>query len=265
MISGSSMGALIAAFWVSGKDSNRIEMVARDFKKLWDIIKLLCDPVMSVSAFIGGKKIVRWLKSRGLEGKTFYDTRIPLKIIAYDILRREELVLESGSLADAVRQSISIPGVMEPVKMKDRWIIDGGVLNPLPTNVLLQGGAKKIIAVNVLQSPDQVMKGYLEEQRQNAIDDQVTFFSSPRKYLMIKVVRVFSRLFNPNVSDIIVRTLQASEYVIALESARSANVVIHPDLSYINWYELYKVEDLIKRGEDAARAALPQIRKMLEE
>ncbi len=265
MISGSSMGALVASFWVTGKDSQGLEIIARDFEKKSEMVRLLCDLVISPAALIGGKKIVRWLKSRGLEGKTFYDTRIPLKIISYDILRREELVLESGSLADAVRQSISIPGVMEPVRMKDRWVIDGGVLNPLPTNVLLQGGAKKIIAVNVLQSPEQVMKGYLEEQRQNAVDDQVTFLSSPKKYLMIKLGRFFSRLFNPNVSDIIVRTLQASEYVIALESARSADVVIHPDLSYINWYELDKVDDLIKRGEEAARAALPQIRKMLEE
>ncbi len=265
MVSGSSMGALIGAFWTSGKNSQGIEVVARDFEKLWDIIKLLCDPVMSPAAFIGGKKIVHWLKTRGLEGKTFYDTRIPLKIIAYDVLRREELVLESGSLADAVRQSVSIPGVIEPIRMKDRWIIDGGVLNPLPTNVLLQSGAKKIIAVNVLQSPEQVMKGYLEEQRQIAEDDKVTFTSSPKKYILIKLGRFFSRFLNPNVSDIIVRTLQASEYVIAMQSARAADVVIHPDLSYISWYELYKVEELIKRGEDAARAALPQIRKMLEE
>ncbi len=265
MVSGSSMGALVAAFWTSGKNSQGLEVIARDFEKLIDILKLLYYPAFSMSGFVGGKRITHWLKTRGLLGKTFYDTRIPLKIISYDVLRREELVLESGSLADAVRQSIAIPGVIEPVRMKDRWIIDGGVLNPLPTNVLLQSGARKIIAVNVLQSPEQVMKGYMKQQHQNAEDEKVSFFSSPKKYIMIKVGGFVSRLFNPNVSDIIVRTLQASEYVLALQSARSADVVIHPDLSYINWYELYKVDDLIKRGEDAARAALPQIRKMLEE
>ncbi|MCB9772346.1 MAG: patatin-like phospholipase family protein [Candidatus Omnitrophica bacterium] len=265
MVSGSSMGALVAAFWTSGKNAQGLEVIARDFEKLWDIIKLLCDPVFSPSAFIGGKKITRWLKSRGLEGKTFYDTRVPLKIISYDVLCREELVIESGSLAEAVRQSISIPGVIEPVRMKDRWIIDGGVMNPLPTDVLLKSGAKKIIAVNVLQSPEQVLKGYNEEQRKATEDAKVSFFQDPKKYMLIKLMRVVNKVFNPNVSDIIVRTLQASEYVISQHSAKSADVVIHPDLSHINWYELYKVDELIKRGEDAARAALPQIRKMLEE
>lgn len=265
MVSGSSMGALVAAFWASGKNSQGLEVIARDFEKLWDIVKLLYDPVFSMAAFIGGNKIKTWLSTRGLEGKTFYDTRIPLKIISYDILKREELVLESGSLVDAVRQSISIPGVIDPVKMKDRWIIDGGVLNPLPTNVLLQSGAKKIIAVNVLQSPEQVVKGYAEELRRIAEDDKITFLAAPRKFLLIKMARFWSNILNPNIPDIIVRTLQACEYVIAQNSARSADVVIHPDLSFINWYELYKVDELIKRGEEAARAALPEIRKLLEE
>lgn len=72
-------------------------------------------------------------------------------------------------------------------------------------------------------------------------------------------------MISPNVSDIIVRTLQASEFVLAQQSARAADVVIHPDLSNLNWYELYEVDKLIKCGEDAARAALPQIRQMLNE
>lgn len=265
MISGSSMGALIAAYWATGKNSQGLEVIARDFEKPWDIVKLLCDPVLSPAAFIGGKKIKHWLRTRGLFDKTFYDTKIPVKIIAYDLLRREEMVIESGSLVDAVRQSISIPGVIDPVRMKDRLIIDGGVLNPLPTNVLVQSGAKKIIAVNVLQSPEQVMAGYVEEQRKLAEESKVSFLQSPKEYILFKIKRMFINMISPNVSDIIVRTLQASEFVLAQHSGRAADVVIHPDLSNINWYELYEVDKLIKRGEDAARAALPQIRQMLSE
>ena len=61
------------------------------------------------------------------------------------------------------------------------------------------------------------------------------------------------------------RSLQASEYLLSEQSARHADVVIHPDLSGINWFELYKVNDLIKRGEEAARAALPQIKQLVSE
>jgi len=67
----------------------------------------------------------------------------------------------------------------------------------------------------------------------------------------------------PIISDIMVQTLLASEYEVAERSARSADVMIHPDLSGIQWYELYKVDELIRRGEEAAEKALVQIKAMV--
>ena len=72
-------------------------------------------------------------------------------------------------------------------------------------------------------------------------------------------------MFTPNISDIIVRTLQASEYVIAEQSAQLADVVLHPNTVGINWFELNKVDQLIKAGEVVTREHLPQIRKLIEE
>ena len=77
------------------------------------------------------------------------------------------------------------------------------------------------------------------------------------------LLRKLGTRFYPNIPDI--SSLQASEYLLSEQSARHADVVIHPDLSGINWFELYKVNDLIKRGEEAARAALPQIKQLVSE
>ena len=85
----------------------------------------LLDPVVPISGLIGGRAIRHWLRKH-IGDRTFYSTRIPLKIIAYDLIRREELVLESDSLINAIRKSIAIPGVIEPVREKGRLIIDGG-------------------------------------------------------------------------------------------------------------------------------------------
>jgi predicted acylesterase/phospholipase RssA len=71
-----------------------------------------------------------------------------------------------------------------------------------------------------------------------------------------------NRRFFPNISDIIVRTLEASESVIAQDSGKVADIVIHPDLSGLNWYELYQAEELIKRGEAAARKHLDALRRI---
>jgi len=70
--------------------------------------------------------------------------------------------------------------------------------------------------------------------------------------------------FNPNISDIIIQTLQASEYVIAEQSGQLADVVIHPDLVGIQWHQLDRVDELIQRGEEATRNRMPEIKRLLE-
>ena len=262
IVVGSSMGSIIASLWAIGKDAAEIEKIARDFEKkrnLWTLF----DPVVPISGLMGGRAIRYWLH-KYIGGRTFYSTRIPLKVIAYDLIRREELVIESGSLVDAIRKSIAIPGVIEPVREKDRLIIDGGVLNPLPTNVLTSRNIKKIIAVNVLQSPHDVSESFALEKDRELKKERIPFRTAPFQFLGYRILRVLLGPFKHNISDIIVRTLQATEYVLAEQSAQQADVVIHPDLVGINWFELYKVDELIKRGEDATRKALPEIKKLIE-
>jgi predicted acylesterase/phospholipase RssA/cellulose biosynthesis protein BcsQ len=260
IVVGSSMGALIAALWAIGKGADEIEGIAREFSKKRALLNLV-DPVFPVSGLIGGRAIKLWLR-RHFGNRTFYDTRIPLNIIAYDLIRRQEMAIDSGSLVEAIRKSIAIPGVIEPVREKDRLIIDGGVLNPLPTNALVKRGIKKIIAVNVLQSPEDVCAGFEMARRAEAEEDQLPFRAAPLRFLRSRIGRFLLGPFRHTISDIIVRTLQASEYIIAEKSAQEADVLIHPDLVGINWFELYRVDDLVERGESAARQALAEIKKL---
>ncbi len=262
VVVGSSMGALIASLWAIGKNAAELEIVAREFEKRENMLKLF-DPIFPIDGLVAGHAITRWLKKH-LGNSTFYNTRIPLKIVAYDLIRREELVIEDGSLADAVRKSISIPGVIRPIKIRDQIIIDGGVLNPLPTNVLARRGIKKIIAVNVLQSPEDTSAGFDLEQRQLREQEKIPFSKAPWQFIVFRISRFFSRIIYGNISDVIVRSLQACEYVIAEQSAQQADVVIHPNLVGINWFELHRVDELLKSGEDATRQLLPKIKKLIE-
>lgn len=262
VIVGSSMGAIIASLWAIGKTRDELVAIAREFARKRDLLKLL-DPVFPISGLIGGHAIKRWLK-RHFGNRTFYNTKIPLKVVAYDLIKREELVIDSGSIVEALQQSIAIPGVLEPVKKKNQWIIDGGVLNPLPTNVLVRRGIKKIIAVNVLQSPEDVSAGFEIMQQRLTGQKKIRFLDSPLQFLNFRLGGWFSKIFSPNISDIIVRTLQATEHVIAEQNAQQADVVIHPDLVGINWFELYRVDELIERGETAAREKLAVIKKLVE-
>jgi len=296
IVVGSSMGALIASFWSVGHDAAQLEKFGREFEsksgalKLYDpplrraiilfsivLLFMICHlfwigilfmflviPValLPISGLMRGEAISRWLKTK-LDNKTFLETKFPLRIVAYDLIHRQEIVIHQGSLVDAVCKSIAIPGVIKPIMEGNQMIIDGGVLNPLPTNVLTDMGVKKIIAVNVLQSPQEVDWSQKREDEKFIKDYDISFSKHPIKYLGFRFSLAMSKFFTPNIADIIVRTLQATEFVIAEQSAKQADVLIHPDLRGISWFELYEVNQLIKRGEEAAEAALPAIKALV--
>nr|HPN57100.1 patatin-like phospholipase family protein [Candidatus Omnitrophota bacterium] len=235
---------------------------AREFGTQRAMLRLF-DPVVPKSGLMGGRLIKSWLKKRHLAEKTFYDATIPLKIVAYDLQKRQDLILDSGLLVEAVRKSISIPGIMEPVQEKNQVIIDGGVLNPLPTNVLREQGISKVIAVNVLQSPEDVIRaqdiphGQALKRRKQLRDKKSVFgFITRNMHLNLK------EALSPNISDIIVKSLMASEYMISQSSAELADVVIHPDMAGAQWYEFFKVDLLVQQGETAARAVLKDIKNL---
>lgn len=263
LVVGSSIGALIGCLWAGGNNADEIELIAREFGTKASMSKLL-DFTVSKGGFVSGRNITRWLK-RHLGDKTFHDTRLPFIAIAYDLLKREELVIGHGSLVDAIRQSIAIPGVITPITRDGRLIIDGGVVNPLPTNVVASLGIKKIIAVNVLQTPHDVIRGYEAFERKLKEDQAIPFLKSPLKFLGVRAGGILRKLFYPNIPDIIVSSLQAVDYVIAEQSARQADVLIHPDLAGISWFEFYYVDRMIKQGEEAAYRHLDAIKKLVRE
>ena len=166
---------------------------------------------------------------------------------------------------DAVRKSISIPGVLRPIVEKGQVIIDGGVLNPLPTNVLARMGTKKILAVNVLQSPEDVTKAVINQNQIDEEEGAAPFTRSPGRFIKHRINKFVRKLFMPNISDIIVNSLMASEYLISVQSAQQADIVIKPDLVGINWFELYKVDDLIESGYRATKDMMPQIKQLIAE
>jgi NTE family protein len=173
------------------------------------------------------------------------------------------MVVSDGFLVDAVRKSVAIPGVIKPVMDGKQMIIDGGVLNPLPTSVLTEMGVKKIIAVNVLQSAEEVDWGQKQQEANLKVSLEIPFDKHPFKFIGFRLGRFMSKKFMPNIADIVVCTLQATEYLIAEQSAKQADVLIHPDLRGISWFELYEANQLIKRGEDAATKALPAIKELV--
>jgi len=229
IIAATSMGALIAAFWAAGFKAAEIEKAASSFKSKLRTL-FLVDPTIPIRGLIKGKAVRRILKSY-LGSKTFYDIKFPLKVISCDIRKRKERIIDKGLLVDAVMASIAIPGVFHPVEhIPGVQLVDGGIVNAVPVSVLSRMGVKRIIAVNTLPSPEDIVR--MEKKRLN-------------------------------IYDIIVNSFQAMEFTIAENSCRQADVYLHPIPRLADWYEFYKAKLFIKTGENHAKKALPEIKKLI--
>jgi NTE family protein len=142
-ISGTSIGALVAALWAFGIGWEKIAGLAKDTKWL-DI-----SSVSLSKCGILSNRGIRKLINENIGDSTFEDAKIPLAMIATDISNGEKVVLRKGNVADAVMASACIPGVFIPVEINDRLLVDGGIVENIPLSPLEEMGAKYIIGVDL--------------------------------------------------------------------------------------------------------------------
>lgn len=258
VISGSSMGAFIASLWATGRSSSEILDIAKEFKEPKHIWSLL-DFTFPLLGFIKGNKLYNMFKSY-LGGKTFYDVKIPLKIIASDVKRKKSIVFDKGPIIDALMASCAMPGVFAPVTTKGDMLFDGGVINPLPTEPLFEMGAKKIIAVNLTPSREDLIRQY--DQIKQDLSVQVNEIKKNEWFNLKDYLR---KKLKVNILDFIFSSFEIMQSEVALKEAQLADVVLHPDTSGLHWMELHKAEQFAKRGEEEARKNLDKIKKLIEE
>jgi NTE family protein len=150
-VSGSSIGALLGALYAGGMSGSRLREIATGLT-IRDIPRLLDAPSLNESIGIKGRKIEEWLRGL-LPVKTFEDLPIPLRIVATDYWKGEQVAFSTGDIAKAVRASISIPGVFQPYELDGRVLVDGGVVNPVPFD-LLERLADFVVAIDVAGEPE---------------------------------------------------------------------------------------------------------------
>ncbi|MGO4887894.1 patatin-like phospholipase family protein [Anaerobacillus sp. MEB173] len=143
MIAGSSMGALVGAFYGAGHSPVILIKMATQFRR-----KYFLDFTVPKMGFISGKKVKDLIRLL-THGKKIEEMSPELAIVATDLLKGEKVVFFEGDLASAVRASISIPGIFVPEKIDGKLLVDGGVIDRVPVSVARDMGADVIIAVDV--------------------------------------------------------------------------------------------------------------------
>jgi NTE family protein len=263
ILSGSSIGALIACMWGCGFTSDAIEHIAKKLRNKLNIMRLL-DFSIPVSGILTGRRLKRFLRSI-LGEKTFEDFKIPVKIMVYDLANRETLIIEKGLLVEAIYMSISIPGIFKPKIGEDRMIVDGGISDPVPVDVLLKEGVKKIIAVNVMPGHEDIYERNMKLKKR--LDEEENMLRNAPFYMRVglKIRRFFRRIFTPNIFDVIITSMQAMEYMLAEDSCRKATIVLRPVFSDATSIDFHLVKNFIKRGEEETISHIEDIKQLAKE
>jgi len=162
-----------------------------------------------------------------LDDVEIQQTRIPLAIIALDLKSAEEVVFREGSLRKAVSASCAIPGILPPIKINDRELVDGGWIDRVPVQPARAMGADLVIGVDVAEGLDET-------------EDFATGLG------------------------IVMRTNDITRWALSQLQLKDADVVIRPDVSAVHWSDFGHLDECLEAGEKAARAKLDEIRSLIK-
>ncbi len=218
-VAGTSIGALIGAFAAADK-LDELKDISLSFGRR-QAFKLF-DPVFPVAGFVDGRKVERFLREH-LGEVNIEELPIPFAAIAVDLCSGEPIEFHRGPVVDAVRASISIPGVFKPVLSQGRCLVDGGLANPLPVDVVRRMGCDRVIAVD-LNKDIPPSKG-----------DQLP-----------NIMQVLN-------STVVVMERQLTQLRLELDPP---DLVIRPELSNVGMLDFHEVEAGIDAGREAAESAL---------
>ena len=266
MIAGTSIGSVIGSLYASGASIEQLEEAALSMR-ISKTLSLL-DPALTHSGFIKGHRAEEILKNIALKDKTFDDLNIPFAAVATIIENGTEVIINRGKVIDAVRASISIPGIFTPVKYQDYYLVDGGLVNPVPVDVTKNMGADIIIAVSLAK----IISRTVTLDMNNAIDKikEVKVKSKDPKeelksIIQQKIAEAKSSFKAPNIFYIITQTIDIMESKIIERSLEGADIVIVPfGLKDIHDFDFDKAEELIRGGITSALIKIPEIKAVIK-
>ncbi len=253
MIAGTSMGSLIAGCYAAGYEPEEIEDMAVRIDKSWVYENLFWDLTVMRSGIFQGETLLRFIRTY-IGSREFSDMDIPFACVAADIETGEEVVLKSGRVAEAIRASCGLPIIFVPLHLNGRYLVDGGLVNPVPTRVLADLGADVMIAVNLTMPAGDRPHG--EHSSKSPRKRAVTLES-------LRDAATPQLLKNPHIIDVFFNMIYTMEYEVAQSRLEMAHVVLHPDLKGFSWTELHRAREIIKAGERAAEEALPRIKALI--
>lgn len=269
IVCGASIGALVGAAYVA----DRLPALKEFAEALtWREIVRLLDVRLSGGGLINGKRIVELLRKLKIaEPIESYDK--PYAAVAADLETGREVWLCDGPIDQAVRASVSLPGIVSPTRRDGRWLADGGLVNPIPVSTCRALGADIIIAVNL--NNDIVGRFGSEAIHQSRAGDAGSsqeflnrLLAQTPSALRKQATAVATKLLRPGIAapsyfDVLTNSLKIMQDQItrARLAGEPPHVMLMPKLQKIRLMEFDRAKDAIASGRACAEEALPALRR----
>jgi NTE family protein len=219
-IAGTSVGSIFAGAYASGAPLARVLATSRTIR-FRDIAR------WSVSRLgLASNHRLADVIERVFDSRQFEDMKIPLAVVATDLASGDPVIFRQGPLVEAIRASCAYPGLFEPIQIGTRWLADGGLVAPVPTQAARQLGARLVLGVSV---------GTQDGSR-----------NAPK-----------------NIFQVVARAVSAAQKHQLDTWERHADLVIRPNVQDISWDDFGRASEAIEAGEIAARLALPRIQQLI--
>lgn len=255
-ISGTSMGALIGGAYASGMSVNQIEEIALNTN--WkDLAKFLI-PTFNFSSNLYSDFLEKQLRE-WFGNKTFSDLKIPFVCVATDIKTGKMIVLDKGELVKSIRASISLPIIFSPVPYGRFKLVDGGLVNPTPVDVI-KNKVDKVIAVSIkklttLEQKEKIKKyekeinsksNFINEKLQSVIKQRFSFLGKESDEDELSFLNTIYNV-------LVVVQMQINDLRFQLAKP---DLLIQPDVSKFKSFEFSKAKEIIEVGYKFAKEEL---------
>jgi NTE family protein len=263
IVCGTSVGAIIGGSYVSGKLESLEKWVLSSTRT--DVLRFF-DIKFSQSGFVDTDRLSWFLHSFvATEDQRIENLAQKFAAVATNLDTGREAWFVEGGLADAVRASMALPGLFPAVHNDQRWLVDGGLVNPVPVSVCRELGADIVIAVNlnsgVIGKHNNGMRDPLPENNRGVLSNlkqQAKEYSSsifPNRSVKDEAPGLFYAIANSVsiVQDGITRSRLAGD---------PADVLLSPQLAHIGMLEFHRAAEAIREGERCVGSSLAEIRQV---
>lgn len=225
-IAGTSMGALVGSWYAVKGEVDSLQEIFLSVRSK-DMAPLTSVFLKHEGVIFKNKEISNIVES-GVKGKKFKDCLIPFAAVATDVRNGDEVVFKEGDLAEAVHASIAVPFAFPPVesKSKKKLLMDGGLVDPVPADIVKEMDVDFVIAVDVTQ-------GWI-----NITEEKIEL---RKAYRMID------------------RVMTAIESEVARQRLKSADMILRPAVSSFDWLDFPEASQIITAGDREARLSLKDI------